>query len=72
MPRSGTELYTIDNYNRYQIFLTVYNTITEKNLMMQSKEIKLNLIEPKKFDISFRIIFNCNDQSLISGRDTGH
>ena len=41
-----------------------------KNLMGQSKEIKIKMERFKNFDICFSVIFNCYDQSLISGIET--
>ena len=39
--------------------------------MGQSKEIEQSWTVPRNFDI-FWVIFSCYDQSLISGRETGH
>ena len=41
-------------------------------LMGQSKEIIRNWKGPKPFDICFIVNFNCYDQGLVFGGDTGH
>ena len=47
-------------------------SIIPKKLMRKSKEIKQKWKGTKNFDIFLSIIFSCHNQSLISGRKTGH
>ena len=46
--------------------------IIQVKLVKLVKLFKLNLTGPRKFDISFCVIFSCFNQSLIYKRETGH
>ena len=49
-----------------------YNSHMITNLIRQSEGIKQNWTGPRNFHIFFCVVFSCYDQSLISGRETGH